>query len=482
MATTTLAGLVGASGPGFDAHPDNFNILASALDAAGLTGALADPQARLTVFAPTDAAFIALARSLGAKVAEGDEKAAFDAIVSALTGLGGGDPIPLLRDILLYHVAGGEKSLGEVKAAKEVATLSGQILTPVGNSLVDKDPDLKDPSFIGGATDLLASNGIAHAIDRVLLPVDVPQATSDPTIADLVAASGGNFDRNSADFDLLLRALDTAGLVSTFQDKTADFTVFAPTDAAFIRLAQTLGAPVRDGDEAGAFSAIVNTLTALDPGGNPLPLLTKILTYHVAEGGRSKNELVEGVEVRTLAGETLIARPNHLIDKDPEVKNPGYVPGLGDLVTQNGIVQAIDGVLLPFDVAEAIRAPDIRFDFDGDAAQLVRLYQAAFGRAPDQQGFTHNEALLRGDMTLKDMAAAFLVSKEFEARFGRNTSDEQFIDALYNNVLDRSADQGGLLEWDDRLDSGAWDRPEVLIGFSESPENQARTADLLTFF
>ena len=40
---------------------------------------------------------------------------------------------------------------------------------PDGNSLVDNEPDLTDPSFVAGVTDIEASNGIIQAIDRVLI-------------------------------------------------------------------------------------------------------------------------------------------------------------------------------------------------------------------------------------------------------------------------------------------------------------------------
>ncbi|MTI43616.1 putative surface protein with fasciclin (FAS1) repeats [Roseibium hamelinense] len=483
MASMTIAEIVAASGSGFDANTSDFNILRAALEAAGLTATLDSPSADLTVFAPTDAAFIALANSLGANVSDTDEEGAFNAIVSTLTELSGtNDPIPLLTDILLYHVSPTAKSLTEITNSSSIATTQAATLTPAGNSLVDIDTDLKDPSFVSGATDIAATNGTVHVIDRVLLPIDVPQAVADLTIADVVASSGGQFDSNGGDFDILLTALNTANLTDTFTDKTADFTVFAPTDDAFISLAQTLGANVQNGDEAGAFSAIVDTLTALDPNGDPIPLLTTILTYHVSSGGKTQAELLGLTEVSTLSGETLVVRPNHIVDKDPQVDNPSYISDLANLETQNGFVQPIDGVLLPLNVNEAIPVPDVTFDFDGNGAQLVRLYQAALGRAPDQEGFDHNQILLSGDMTLKQMASAFVQSTEFEQRFGANTSDEEYINALYNNVLARDADTGGLLEWDDRLDSGAWDRAEVLIGFAESPENQALTTDLVALF
>ena len=61
------------------------------------------------------------------------------------------------------------------------------------------------------------------------------------TVAGIVAASGGDFDRNARDYDLLLNALQAANLVGALDDPSGSFTVLAPNDGAFIRLAQDLG-------------------------------------------------------------------------------------------------------------------------------------------------------------------------------------------------------------------------------------------------
>ena len=75
-------------------------------------------------------------------------------------------------------------------------------------------------------------------------------------IVDVVLASGGAFDNDYTDFDILLNAVQTAGLVDALAAVDADLTVFAPNDAAFVRLARDLG--FRGFDETGAFSAIVD--------------------------------------------------------------------------------------------------------------------------------------------------------------------------------------------------------------------------------
>lgn len=112
-----------------------------------------------------------------------------------------------------------------------------------------------------------------------------------------------------------------------------------------------------------------------------------------------------------------------------------------------------------------------------EAAQVYRLYQAAFARTPDNGGLSHNIDLVDGGMSLKSMSNAFNGSAEFIQRYGSGTSDQTYINALYNNVLGRDAEAAGLSGWQDRLNAGTWDRADVLIGFSESPENINLVAD-----
>jgi hypothetical protein len=127
-----------------------------------------------------------------------------------------------------------------------------------------------------------------------------------------------------------------------------------------------------------------------------------------------------------------------------------------------------------------------RFEFDDgallfdlraeDVAAVYRLYAAAFARTPDEDGLRFwVEALEDGRTTLPQLADFFTVSDEFAAAYGSDASDTVFIDALYGNVLGRTADADGHAFWLGVFATGEMDRGDMLSQFAESPENVART-------
>ncbi|MDJ0778179.1 MAG: fasciclin domain-containing protein [Gammaproteobacteria bacterium] len=349
--TPTITEIVLQSGGDFDRNRHDYDILLQAVVTAGLDGTLDDENADFTVFAPTDRAFIRLARDLGFK--GWDEAGAFSTIVDTLTILGKGDPVGPLTDILLYHVDGEAKTLAEIRHVDVIETLlpdSG--IVPFRSQLLDADPDFKNPRLLAFKSDIVARNGIIHTINRVLIPSDLPNndPDSEPTIAEIVGKSGGNFDFNRFDYDLLLTALQTAGLDGTLNDRTGDFTVFAPNDAAFVRLARSLG--YRGFRESGAFEFIVGALTELG-GGDPIPLLTAVLLYHVSPGTQVVKDVILSDTIDTLFDDaTFYPDGRRLEDNAPAVRDPRLVLFASDLRAANGIIHTINRVLLPIPVGQ----------------------------------------------------------------------------------------------------------------------------------
>jgi hypothetical protein len=123
--------------------------------------------------------------------------------------------------------------------------------------------------------------------------------------------------------------------------------------------------------------------------------------------------------------------------------------------------------------AEYESVPETRVADKSDVSVLGRLYQAAFDRTPDVGGLNYWVDQWEENMEPLEVASRFYDSAEFKARYG-SPSDEGFIDLLYENVLDRDPDVGGLNYWLGEL-AGGMDRSEVLARFSESTENIANT-------
>lgn len=128
---------------------DDFEILTAALMAADLVDTLAG-EGPFTVFAPTDAAFAALPDG-------------------ALETLLMPENISLLQQILTYHVVAGSVTSDQLTAG-DVATLEGS----------DVEIFLGEGVMVNGATvvmaDIIASNGVIHVIDQVILPPAVISA------------------------------------------------------------------------------------------------------------------------------------------------------------------------------------------------------------------------------------------------------------------------------------------------------------------
>ena len=120
----------------------SFTTLVAAVQAADLAGTLAN-DGPFTVFAPTDNAFAALPAGT------------VDALLQ---------DIPTLTQILLYHVVAGEVLAADVVTLTSATTLQGATVS------IDASDGVKINDANVTATDILASNGVIHVIDAVLLP------------------------------------------------------------------------------------------------------------------------------------------------------------------------------------------------------------------------------------------------------------------------------------------------------------------------
>lgn len=121
----------------------------------------------------------------------------------------------------------------------------------------------------------------------------------------------------------------------------------------------------------------------------------------------------------------------------------------------------------------------VAYDVDGNAGKVCRLYQAAFARAPDEGGFGFWINAIDKGVPMLSIASGFVNSAEFKSLYGTNPSNADLLTHYYQNVLHRTPDQDGYNWWLNVLDKGLATPTQVLMDFSESPENQANLVGIL---
>ncbi len=195
---------------------------------------------------------------------------------------------------------------------------------------------------------LFAPMLVVGILAAAVAPATAWTSTPRPTIAQTVAQSGGTFDSNRHDYDILYTAVKAAGLVDALNNPNSKLTVFAPNDSAFIRTARDFG--YSGWDEAGAFNAIAGVLGTLDPKGqgDPIPALKNVLLYHVAAGSRGAFQVLFSRSIPTLLpGASFDVRFLRLVDDAPNRPDPYLNPFALNIKASNGVIHGITRVLLP---------------------------------------------------------------------------------------------------------------------------------------
>lgn len=267
----------------------NLSILVEAVVAADLAATLSG-AGPFTVFAPTNDAFVALLGELGVTK---------DALLKDK---------PLLTAVLTYHVLGAKVEKANVPVGKAITTLQKGVfkVEAPGGVLTITDGRNRTSKII--ATDVQASNGVVHVIDKVILPAN----------KNIVETAQG-----APSFSLLVEAVIAANLQGTLSG-AGPFTVFAPTNDAFAAALAELGV-----SKAALFANV--------------PLLTKILTYHVVGARVLKAEIPAG-PIATVQGETFTISPTFVLtDQRARLTNITAT----DLFTSNGVIHTVNRVILP---------------------------------------------------------------------------------------------------------------------------------------
>lgn len=280
-------------------NPD-FSILVSALVKADLATTLSE-SGPFTVFAPTNAAFTTFLSANG--YANIDEV-----------------PVPALKQILLNHVLSGAVLSGDLETsyvktmAKGSASASNTLSMYIN---VGDNVTINGGTANGGAmvttADLVATNGVIHVVNGVIgLPSVVNHAIANPNFSVLVTALTRD---DQPDF---------VGVLSG----TGPFTVFAPTNDAF-----------------------VSVLTELSlPGLPDIPQATleATLKYHVVSGANVlSGSLTNNQSVETYLGQSFTVQ---LPGTGPQIVDANLRTSkiiAVDVQAENGVIHAIDKVLLP---------------------------------------------------------------------------------------------------------------------------------------
>ncbi|OBX25930.1 putative surface protein with fasciclin (FAS1) repeats [Gelidibacter algens] len=306
-----LIGLQSCSNDDDNNAPQEMDIVQTAIASPDLTSLVAALQAAdgnlvsvlsgpgpFTVLAPTNAAF---------------QKFLTDNGFARLSDV----PTDVLSQILLNHVI-----TGNVPSSALVTAGSGYAKTsatgPGGKNLSLYFNTSDGVQFNGisevVAADIMATNGTIHVVDAVIgLPTVVDFALANPALSSLVAAL------QSADSQT-----PSPNLIPTLQGD-GPFTVFAPTNDAF--------------------GALLTELGAASLGAIPPATVQAVLTYHVVSGNVTSDMIPTGT-VPTLGGNVTLNASNLTItDANNRVSN--IIPSLVDIQAINGVVHAIDKVILP---------------------------------------------------------------------------------------------------------------------------------------
>ena len=292
---------------------EDLSILVEAVIQGELLDPLSDPTAQLTVFAPTNDAFMSLFGALG---------------------VGGLEDIPtdVLIDVLTYHAVPA--------VAYSYNLVDGMVLPTLTSSGASLTVDLSDGVVIDGVgsdatvimPDVAAGSSVVHVVDTVLLPFtseseeidEAPEMEPDmeePDMESIASVASG-----AEELSILVEAVVAAGLLDAITDPEAEFTVFAPTNDAFVTLLGALG---------------IDELADIDT-----DTLTSVLLYHIVPAVAYSTDLTDGQVLPTLNGADLVV----------DLSSGVMIDGIGsdasvtiaDIPAANSVVHVIDTVLLPF--------------------------------------------------------------------------------------------------------------------------------------
>ena len=212
----------------------------------------------------------------------------------------------------------------------------------------------------------------------------------------------------------------------------------------------------------------------------------KVTQVVEVDDGRERLELPDWNESWVVQGANILKLETYQSVTETSVYSDVNGDGIyTKILEQYGSSAADPGVLMPAEwqysnaIAAAQNGLVTVYGDEGIADDIYLTYEAAFNRVADAEGLGYWVAQAKQGQNLTEISNNFLLSQEFSNRYGDDMSHGDFVEALYQNVLDRGSDAEGSAYWVEKLTTGQDDRAEVLASFAISTENVTNLADQL---
>jgi transforming growth factor-beta-induced protein len=260
-------------------------LLAAALESDVLRSILDDPDADITVFAPTDEAFFAALDELG--IGYSDLTTDTNQLIAILT----------------YHIVEGRVPAADLNTSSTLNTLYGEttltVTTSTAGLLLNNSAQILE-------SDITASNGLIHIIDTVLLPpadsgTSIDSTPETETLADIVGSR--------EDLSTVWAALEAAGFTNALAQNDQTMTLFLPNNEAL----EAAGLSVSD-------------------------LGISAIAYHAVEGQYLLDDLVDFGSLPSQQGEEIVIT---VTDTGIALNDEAAIVE-ADIVASNGVIHIID--------------------------------------------------------------------------------------------------------------------------------------------
>jgi hypothetical protein len=291
------------------------------------------------------------------------------------------------------------------------------------------------------------------------MAITVPGASGAVTIS---AGTGDVLQLASQIGALLSTIQGAASLTVTTTDSVSGAIPTAPqvisdeptgTEADVYRLYQALFNRMPDAGGLAVWTSLIdNSGASLENVANAMTLSTE---YTQGMGTLSNADFIEHLY-------------QNMFERSPE-GNTGQL--WADLLGSGASRGSVTAAIAESEEARSGAHPTVEQNYD---AEIFRLYEAAFGRTPDEGGESAWLTMLANGHSGADIAAGIAASDEFRS-FDASLLDDAFITQMYLNALGRQPESGAVQAWVLAMNAGL-SRADVLLAFADSAESKGKWA------